>query len=676
MEQSFTTQFIFSLLDDMCAARNNDEALLSLKINLHALLPCQSMSILALAADQQLNTLISTESAYTQLTWPICELFERAFHEKVVVIDDVTQDLEFMTQPETIRNDWQKVLIFGLHFADHKGIILFHLSPDSTLSLIDRSKLLALEAVFKSLFLQVQQQHALSLLVKERTSALKNSEQRFKTYAELASDWFWEIDDELKYVYLSNSDNEIKYNKYQHFLGKTPVELRSQNESTQLKKWGHFLHILNQREPVIDFEYEVKGAHGQDFWISLSGRAQFDERDQFCGYLGIGKDISYIKHREFEIQAAKEKAEQASAAKSRFLAVMSHEIRTPMNAIIGMLELLEDTGVNEQQLEYLEYIRSSTGLLLTVISDTLDFAKIESGTIELESNVVNLERLINNITKQFETQSVKQGLAFNVSISSSVPTLIMGDAHRLAQVLFNVLGNAFKFTRQGSVSLCVDKVDQDITFTIRDTGIGMNAYTISQLFKPFTQANSSSQRRHEGVGLGLSIAKQLLNLMQGDIQCRSELGQFTEFYFYLPYQAAEQSDSPNKSLAEQKVARLSILVAEDNLANQMVIKALLEKRNHHVTLAENGEVAVILSKAHSYDLVLMDMMMPVMDGLTATKLIRETFTDVQLPIVALTANASLADKQLCLDVGMNDVLTKPVDSRLLAQKVAHYAKAH
>ena len=209
-----------------------------------------------------------------------------------------------------------------------------------------------------------------------------------------------------------------------HFLSKTPIELRSEREASQLKKWGLFLHLINQRQAIHDFEYEVKSPDGSYFWVSLSGEAKFDLAGEFTGYFGIGKDITFAKQREFDFKSAKEKAEQASEAKSRFLAVLSHEIRTPMNAILGMLELLEDSGVNPQQYEYLDYIRSSAQILHSVISDTLDFAKIESGTIELENKTVNLQNLINNIAKQFETLAVKQGLAFELRVAAEVPKTI------------------------------------------------------------------------------------------------------------------------------------------------------------------------------------------------------------------------------------------------------------
>ncbi|RXF03696.1 PAS domain-containing sensor histidine kinase [Pseudoalteromonas phenolica] len=508
----------------------------------------------------------------------------------------------------------------------------------------------------------------------KKTAALTISQARFQAFAELASDWFWETDTQLRYQYISSAEAQYQAHTYQHFIGKTPIELRSYDEQKQQKKWGRFINFVNNHKEIHNLEYEAKSHDGKTFWISISGKAQFDENGNYIGYMGIGRDISYAKQRELDLQKEKERAEKANAAKSDFLAVMSHEIRTPMNAILGMLELLEDTDPTEKQHELIDYMRSSTRLLQGVISDTLDFAKIESGTLKLELSDTHLINLTKNLVKQFETQAIKHGIEFECAIDRSIPERINCDGVRLSQILLNLLSNAFKFTHEGSVKLYLTKSDNHIIFRVADTGIGISESDIARLFEPFTQFHSRQKGRQQGVGLGLSITRRLLNLMGGSISCYSTVGEGTEFIIRIPYTIVENIDEESviDDAQKQSQTSLKVLVAEDNIANQFVIKAILEKRNYTVEIVNHGQEAIEALSNGEYDLILMDMMMPIMDGVSAAKAIRAELGLQNIPIIALTANAGLKDKEKCLDAGMNDVLTKPLDSRLLDSKIKQH----
>jgi PAS domain S-box-containing protein len=557
---------------------------------------------------------------------------------------------------------------------DANGFIICYYKNKSLLTPKELTLVHSLLPIFRHTFLKLEYIAHTSRLLNEKTAALTVSQARFQAFAELASDWFWETDHQLRYEYISSAEDEFQAHTYQHFIGKTPIEIRSYDEQQQQKKWRMFLNFVNNHQEIHNFEYEAKAPDGKTFWISISGKAQFDEEGMYLGYMGIGRDISYAKQREIDLQKEKERAEKANAAKSDFLAVMSHEIRTPMNAILGMLELLEDTNPSSKQHELIDYMRSSTRLLQGVISDTLDFAKIESGTLKLELSDTNLINLTKNLVKQFETQAIKHSIEFECTIDHSVPERINCDGVRLSQILLNLLSNAFKFTHEGSVKLYLNKSDNQIIFRVVDTGVGISEEDISKLFEPFTQFHSRQKGRQQGVGLGLSITRRLLNLMGGSITCYSTVGEGTEFIIRVPYTSIELPDEKHEYDEYPNIPKtsLKVLVAEDNIANQFVIKAILEKRDYQVTIVNDGQEALTVLANDKFDLVLMDMMMPVMDGVTAAKAIRQELYLNELPIIALTANAGLQDKQKCLEAGMNDVLTKPLDSKLLDDKIKQF----
>jgi len=673
-------KYILNFIESLAFSRSNEETLFRLRLALEAIFTFEHLVVTI--ADQFevqesnfLTCICASDPDFNGTYWPICKLFTEAFNEEIIVAENLFEDLEFEIQPLPVKQKMSKALLFSFNFSERKGMFIFTIAKEQKISQLQIAQLKQLSPIFKHAYVQFEQDYWIKQRVSERTLALKMSEQRFKGFAKTASDWFWETDTDFRYTYLSNSDDELKHIKYQGFIGKTPLELRSKNESLQLKKWSHFLHLVNQKKEVFDFEFEVIGPDNIPYWMSLSGYANFDSKNQYVGYMGTAKDITYSKQREIDLQKAKQNAERASEAKTQFLAVMSHEIRTPMNAILGMLELMQDTGLTHEQQELHDYINSSAKLLQGVISDTLDFSKIENGKLELEYSTVNLHILVKNITKQFETQAIKLGLNFIVSIDEDVPKLILSDATRLAQIFFNILGNAFKFTEKGSIEFSLVLNNDVLIFTVRDSGVGISEENITKLFDPFSQVDSSIKRRQQGVGLGLSIANRILILMEGNIECKSKLGEFTQFEFSIPYIPISNTmlENSRNGMSDEKLnISYSILVAEDNIPNQMVIKALLEKRNHKVTLVETGCGAVEILKDQDFDLILMDMMMPEMDGIEATEIIRKQ--NHVIPIIALTANAGLDDKKQCLAVGMDDVITKPVDSKLLYSKIAYYGQ--
>ncbi|MBT3065350.1 PAS domain-containing protein [Rhodoferax sp. U11-2br] len=409
------------------------------------------------------------------------------------------------------------------------------------------------------------------------------------------------------------------------------------------------------------------------------------------GYLA---DISQAKQASEDLQRAKEAAEVASRAKSDFLANMSHEIRTPMNGVIGMTELVLDTELSTEQREYLEIVKLSSDTLLRVINDILDFSKIEAGKLQIEAIPFQLPQMLNETIKQLAVPAQAKGLALVCDLDQRVPQALVGDPGRLQQILMNLMGNAIKFTDHGEVALSVRAEPAPggrvrLRCSVKDTGIGIAQAKLDSIFEAFSQEDSSITRRFGGTGLGLSISSRLVAAMGGQMSVRSALGAGSQFDFDVlmdyatstmacqPLPGAEVSSSdaaslPGNNSAAKTTVALDILLVEDNEINQKLALVLLGREGHRVTLAGNGQIALDILAQRRFDLVLMDMMMPVFDGLQATRCFRATERGRRTPIVAMTANVMPGDRERCLQAGMDDYLSKPISTSELNRVLARF----
>ena len=402
--------------------------------------------------------------------------------------------------------------------------------------------------------------------------------------------------------------------------------------------------------------------------------------------ISIALAVYFKSHENILLETliqAKESAQQASKVKSEFLANMSHEIRTPLNVVIGMTDMLMDSGLNEDQKKCAEIVLSSAHSLLSIINDILDFSKIETGKMELEQVPFNLKLMIEDHLQPLRHVAEKNGLYFRHSITE-LSSEVYGDPGRLGQVLTNLIGNAIKFTKEGGVSI-ICEVEEDfedkikINFSIRDTGIGIPDEARERIFQSFSQADRSTSRKYGGSGLGLSIVKKIITLMGGSIRFESMKGVGTSFLFTLEFRKGkivEQIEQKIKVMTEISLLEGRILVAEDVTTNQQLFARILKKFGCRYQVVSNGREAIEALEANSYDAILMDCQMPEMDGYEATRMIRKALNPklLSIPIIALTANAIKGDREKCIEAGMNDYLTKPISQAKLYEILSKYLK--
>ncbi|MDD1780717.1 ATP-binding protein [Enterovibrio sp. ZSDZ35] len=608
--------------------------------------------------EDQYSCLVSTSPDVERFSWWDGNTFARCVNGQTVILYAPERVNEFCVLSDSDFKLCRSALITGMAVNASESILLLFSSERGGFDPKAQQVIERFRPLIERTIIDIDYRERLQCLVSVKTQELTASRQRFRDFAKTAGDWFWEINNNLQFTYLSSPSNES-------YTAEPQTIMAQLNRQPEVKH--KLLDLIRMEKPFSEVEWMVS-QHNKEQWISLSGRPYYDNRGQCLGFRGTAKDITARKQRLQELQLARRQAESANAAKSQFLAMMSHEIRTPLNAVMGLLDALEQSPLQEDQITWIKQMDRSAQLLLTIINDVLDLSRIESERFSLHPENINPRDSVTVVFSQLQDSCDAKGISLESSIDNSVPKTIFQDGNRFAQILLNLVGNAVKFTDEGKVKVMMRSDNDRLILSVEDTGIGISSDRKNAIFQPFIQADGSITRKYGGTGLGLSICKKLVAMMNGSIEFESEPGVGTTFNINIPLVKPSQVEQmKNESHKEEAMDSLNILVAEDSKANQMVVKLMLEKAGHKVVVANNGQEAIDIleNQAAHFDMVLMDMSMPVLCGIQATKQLRER--GYQLPIIALTANAMNEDKEKCLGAGMDDFITKPIRSVVLKQ---------
>ncbi|MBM9606701.1 ATP-binding protein [Desulfopila inferna] len=497
-------------------------------------------------------------------------------------------------------------------------------------------------------------------------------------------DLIWLKDPDGIYLNCNSAFEKFFGARESEIAGKTDYDFVSKELADFFK--AHDLRAMESGKPSINEEWLTFASDGYHGLFETIKTPMLDRNGCLIGVLGIARDITERKQTEAQLIDMKDQAEAASKVKSEFLANMSHEIRTPLNGALTMLEVLKTTPLSIEQAEYLRAVDKSLQRLNRLLADILDITKIEAGKLKIEEAEFHVKNLEQDIIELFDQATKARGNILEFLWSGNIPEVLIGDAVRLRQILFNLVGNAIKFTENGKIGIEISfssKNDSPIYMhiVVSDTGVGITDEQIKDIFESFVQAEESYARRFQGVGLGLSIVRRLVHLMQGELAIDNGDKHGTTMYLSLPFTITQKTYSSVKRVQEgsagEQIQSLNILLAEDEKISSFATKKMLEKYGHRVTCAQNGLEVIQYLSAEQFDLILMDIQMPLMDGVEATKKIRtskELGRKTKTPIIAMTAYSMIGDREKFMDAGMNDYVAKPVNMNVINEVLTRLQK--
>ena len=521
----------------------------------------------------------------------------------------------------------------------------------------------------------------LSEKLKDRQRAednVKRNEEKYRNIIANMNLGLLEVDTTETIRYANQSFCDVSGYELDELIGTNPAHLFIQGESN-----ANFVREqIKLRKKGVSSVYQipVKNKRGEMRWWAISGAPNYDDNCNLLGSIGIHLDITDQKKLEEDLKLEKAKALEASKAKEVFLANMSHEIRTPLNAIIGFLRELKRISLTTTQKQFVENSYNASQHLLSIINNILDISKIESGEMSLETKNFSLMESVENVITILQPKAEQKNLNLHATFSKNLSPTLKGDSLKTEQILYNIIGNSLKFTHTGEIKV-VCKVlkdftnSQTISISIIDTGIGMNEDYLSKIFKKFNQEDGSISRKYGGTGLGMTITKELITLMNGEIEVKSKKDKGTSVTIIFNIEKGDEKLHRKSTEKKQEISisGLRVLLAEDNELNQIVAENSLKHFNCIVTKADNGRIAVDLLAKQNFDIILMDIQMPELDGIEATEIIRRDL-GLKTPIIALTANAFKTEIEKCISAGMNDYITKPFVEESLVNMIFRHTR--
>lgn len=574
-----------------------------------------------------------------------------------------TDFLDYFTEPDKAREVYQEVFTNG--FVIDSPLILRHQNGKLT------------DVLFNGSVYKDDRENVLGVVIVARDVTAQN---RLSKYAlsliEAIRDPLFTIDPEGKITDMNEATVKVTGVSREkligtYFFGYFTEPDKARNGYQQVFEKGF----------IEDFPLTIRD--GKLIEVLFNGAVYKDGRGDVVGAVVVARDVTERKRFENELIEAKSnaersarKAEESTKLKEAFLANMSHEIRTPMNAIIGFSDMLSKKSLRTEEKEYVRTIKSAGENLLTIINDILDISKIEAGMMTFESSIFSVKDTFKSLNVMMMGKAKEKNLELKFTCDEDVPDVLLGDHTRLTQIIINLTGNAIKFTEKGMVlvnaKVCKANGEVLVEFSIKDTGIGIPQDKLEHIFERFRQAESQITRKYGGTGLGLSIAKQLVELQGGTLNVKSELKKGSEFSFCIPYKKSTgvkpKMDFLEKKYNMKELTKLKILIVEDNQLNVKLLLSLFSENNLKVEVAENGSMALDKIKENKFDIILMDMEMPVMNGYEAATIIRTELKN-RIPIIAMTAHAMAGEKERCLSLGMNDYIAKPISANLLFEKM-------
>lgn len=618
----------------------------------------------------------SNEQNLFNVSLPNSSLTRRVIgDQQVVVLYDPFLYQEFTAVPSYLTKYFNSVLLGGLSVSDNNYLVILSCRQKLKLDLFSREQFLKYYPLMNQAITMAWFHGAISKEISKKTSGYKKTIDRIKRFVEISNFAYWKTDefgffvkDSLDFplsLHLKNIADELFKNNLMDL--KSLDEIYNEEQTSERKDTSVMQNTVYKHDDIYKFITPLK-IQGTEYFIGLHGKPNYEENGKFIGYIGVFYDLSEEVRVQQNLESAKKISEDVSRSKTQFLAMMSHEIKTPMQAIVGVLDLLNLTELTDEQKNLIQHVTHSANLLQTLLKDVLDYSRMGSNEMKLEQLEFSVRFTMSSIIKQMLPKAMEQGIELKLEIDDKFPNIIIGDQTRLSQVIFNLIGNAIKFTQYGEVKLkAYVQKNHTLRFEISDTGIGISQDKVKILFHPFRQVDATMTRRFGGTGLGLAICRKIIELMDGQIGVESEIGKGSTFWFVIPPKLPSSTNSviTAKSIvkAENKEQhsedrKYNILLVEDSKVNQFIIKKMLENIGHTVELANNGLEAIECVEKQEPDLVLMDLQMPEMDGIEATKRIIKYHP--KLVILALTANASQTERTECRAAGMIDIVSKPV----------------